>query len=129
MLLGKYRDRCLEVFRFYQAAIVNTIFGVSAYSLFVWLGCDMFVAQISAHITGMAFNYFTYSRHVFRGTVPAKGFFIISYGMNYLISLSMLLIMSRFVASPYAAGLIVTAVVSVINYFGLKYVVFRTHSA
>jgi putative flippase GtrA len=78
---------------------------------------------------GMTFNYFTYSRHVFRDAAPAKLRFMLSYGVNYLIGLAALAVVSRFVASPYLAGLGAAVIVSVINYFALKHLVFKTNAA
>ncbi|WP_371432019.1 GtrA family protein [Novosphingobium sp.] len=121
--------RALEIFRYYQAAVVNTLFGLSAYALLVWLGMNMFVAQLISHLMGMTFNYFSYSRHVFRASAPAKGRFVLSYGVNYLISLGTLALVSRFIASPFIAGFATTMIVSVINYFALKHLVFKAKTA
>lgn len=122
------RGRMLEVWRYYQAGIVNTAFGFAAYSLLVWLGLNMFVAQLVSHFMGVAFNYLTYSRHVFRGVGPAKLRFVLSYVVNYLIGLGTLAVVSLFVASPYLAGFISIIIVSIINYFVLSQIVFRTET-
>jgi putative flippase GtrA len=124
--LGLYltKDRVLELFRFYQAAILNTAFGLSAYALLVWCGLNIYVAQLVAHLMGMTFNYFTYSRHVFRAVTPAIGRFIASYAVNYLLSLATLASVAHFVRSPYVAGFVTALLVSVLNYFALRYLVF-----
>jgi hypothetical protein len=77
----------------------------------------------------MAFNYLTYSRHVFRDAAPAKLRFILSYSANYMLSAAALAVVARFIASPYLAGLTAMAIVSVIFYFALKHLVFRPRSA
>lgn len=109
--------------------MLNTAFGLAAYSLFVWLGMNMFVAQLVSHLMGMTFNYFTYSRHVFRDAGPAKLRFVLSYGVNYLVGLAVLAVVSRFIASPYLAGFAAAVIVSVINYFALKHLVFKAQAA
>lgn len=119
------RTRLLELWRYYQAGVVNTAFGFGLYALLVWLGLNMFAAQLLSHLAGMAFNYLMYSRHVFRGAAPAKLRFILSYGVNYLVGLATLALVSRFIHSPYLAGFTSTVIVSVINYFALKHLVFR----
>jgi putative flippase GtrA len=129
MLQRPSRPRLLEIWRYYQAGIINTAFGITAYSLLVWLGMNMFAAQLVAHLMGMAFNYLTYSRHVFRDAAPAKLRFILSYGANYMLSAAALAVVARFIASPYLAGLTAMAIVSVIFYFALKHLVFRPRSA
>ena len=121
--------RLLELWRYGQAGAVNAAFGFLTYSLFVWLGLNIFAAQIIATILGTAFNYFTYSRHVFRAAAPAKLRFALSYVGNYLVSLFMLAAASRVVESPYVAGLIAIVATAVVNYFALKYLVFRRQHA
>ncbi|MFS0735453.1 GtrA family protein [Sphingomonas sp. 1P06PA] len=123
------RDRLSELWRYYQAGIVNTAFGLGAYSLFVWLGLDMYLAQFIAHCLGVAFNYLTYSRHVFRGTGPAKLRFLLSYAANYVVGVAALAAVAQFVASPYLAGFIAAFIVSVANYFALKHFVFLSRPA
>ncbi|RSV42512.1 GtrA family protein [Sphingomonas sp. ABOLE] len=123
------RARLLELWRYYQMGVLNTAFGLGMYSLLVWLGMNMFLAQLTAHLLGMAFNYFTYSRHVFRDAGPAKVRFALSYGVNYVIGLAMLAAVSRVVASPYIAGLAAAVLVSIINYFLLSRMVFKKAAA
>lgn len=123
------RDRLRELWRYYQAGIVNTVFGLGTYSALVWLGLGMFAAQFIAHGIGVAFNYLTYSRHVFRDAKPSPGRFILSYIGNYLIGLATLALVSRFIASPYGAGIVTAGIVSVINYFILKRFVFLAKAA
>lgn len=122
-------SRLVEIWRYYQAGVINTLFGLGAYALLVRLGLDIYAAQLLAHLLGMGFNYFTYSRHVFRNSAPAKLRFILSYGANYLVSLAMLALVARFIASPYLAGIVATLIVSVINFFALKFVVFRARAS
>jgi len=123
------RARLMELWRYYQAAIVNTVFGLGMYSLLVWQGLNIFAAQLIAHLLGTAFNYFTYSRHVFRGSEPAKLRFAASYAANYLIGLGTLYCVSLVVASPYLAGLATAILVSFLNFFILKYLIFSRRAA
>lgn len=113
-----------EIARYYMAGAVNALFGYGLFSLMIWAGLGMYVAQALAHVMGMAFNYMTYSRHVFRDAGPAKMRFLASYAVNYVISLGFLALASRFVHSPYLAGLISIVLTSVVNYVMLKFMVF-----
>jgi putative flippase GtrA len=122
-------ERIREVVRFYQAGIVNTIFGISAYTLLVWLGMNLYVAQAVSHVMGTIFNYYTYSRHVFRGVSPAKMRFAISYAAYYVVNLGMLAALSQFIHSPYVAGIGAVFLASIVNYFALRRFVFRLQSA
>jgi hypothetical protein len=55
--------------------------------------------------------------------------FLLSYVVGYFIALGTLAIVSRVVHSPYLAGAISALVVSALNYFILKNLVFRTGAA
>jgi putative flippase GtrA len=122
-------ERVLEIVRYYQAGIVNTLFGVGAYSALVWAGLGIYPAQAVSHVAGMGFNYLTYSRHVFRDAGPAKTRFVLSYAVNYVASLATLAVVSRFIDNPYVAGILAAFIVSVVNFFALKFVVFRRNAA
>lgn len=113
-----------EMFRYYQAAIVNTVFGYSLYALFVAVGLNMYVAQLVGHVIGVIFNYFTYSRHAFRGTEGSKLRFAFAYVANYLVGLAMLALWSFVIESPYLAGFAALIMASVVNYFVLRHLVF-----
>jgi putative flippase GtrA len=122
-------ERLIEIWRYYQAGIVNTAFGLGAYALLVWLGVNMYAAQAIAHTAGVAFNYLTYTRHVFRDAAPAKLRFALSYAGNYLMGLAALAAVATVVRSPYLAGLIATVLVSIVNYFILKHWIFQRKAA
>ena len=112
-----------RLWRYYQAGIVNTLFGFGLYSAFVWAGANIYLAQVCSHVLGVIFNYATYSRYTFRSS-PRIGHFIASYALNYGLSLGLLIAVAKVVSSPYLSGLAVTAIVSMINYFVLKKYVF-----
>jgi putative flippase GtrA len=113
-----------ELWRYYQAGVINTLFGFGLYALFVGAGLNMYVAQVIAHMLGVAFNYLTYSRHVFRDATPAKGRFALSYLGAYGLGVAVLALVSQWVASPYLAGAVATVIVSLVNYFALRHLVF-----
>jgi putative flippase GtrA len=124
MKIFNYLTRLGQLFRYYQAGLINMAFGFSLYAILVAAGLNIYVSQVVSHVLGMAFNYFIYTNHVFRDTSPAKLRFVISYGVNYLISVGSLFAVSSLVKSPYIAGLIVVFGVSLLNYFLLKKLVF-----
>ena len=113
--------------RYYAIGGINTVFGFGLYSLLVWLGLNLFVAQIISYPIAVAFNYFTYSRHVFPGEGRRPVAFIGAYIYNYVQGLVLLAIIHPFVANPYATGFIGLVISTVINYFVLRRFVFRPH--
>lgn len=113
-----------QLWRYYQAGIVNTVFGYGLFALLIALHLNMFVAQALVHVAGMTFNYVSYSRYAFAGRRASIRNFILSYGLNYLLSVASLYGLSRVVASPYLAGLLSIVAVSALNYLVLKHFVF-----
>lgn len=113
-----------QLWRYYQVGIVNSAFGYGLYALFVAAGINMYAAQLLAHILGVVFNYFTYSRHVFPDARPSKIRFILSYAANYVMGLAALAAASQLINSPYLAGLAAVVVVSMANYLILRHMVF-----
>lgn len=118
------RERMGELIRFYEAAAINTAFGVGFYLLLIYAGLEMYMAQLISHFTGVIFNYAVYSRHVFRGSRAAKTRFACSYLVNYFASLAVLAGLAQFIASPYIAGIATALIVSLGNYLVLKRFVF-----
>jgi putative flippase GtrA len=109
--------------------LINTIFGYGLYALLVFIGLNLFVAQIISHMTGAAFNYFMFRRHVFRHVEHPIGRYVLSYAFNYLVGVSCLLSIHTFIKSPYLAGLGSLVITAMINYFVLKNFVFRSRNA
>ena len=117
-------DEWKGLWRYYQAGIVNALFGFGLYALFVRLGLNIYIAQICSHILGVLFNYFTYSRYAFTANDKSAVRFILSYIVNYFMSLMFLAGFSHVIKSPYVSGLATIIIVSMINYFILKRLVF-----
>jgi putative flippase GtrA len=113
-----------RLWRYYQAGVVNTLFGYGLFALFVKVGLNMYVAQICAHVLGAAFNYYSYSRHVFQDAEASKPRFILSYAFNYLLGLASLAAASLIIHSPYIAGIVSIVFVSLVNFFVLNNLVF-----
>jgi putative flippase GtrA len=115
--------RLQELWRYYQAGLVNALFGFSCYSLLVKLGMNMYGAQAVGMIFAITFNYVTYSRYVFRTDHVDKIRFFLSYVNNYLVNVAMLALTSLVIKSPYIAGFVAIVLTSFVNYFVLKYFV------
>ena len=114
----------MELLRFYQAAIANTIFGYGLYAILIWSSVSIYPAQLLAYSLGALFNYLTYSRHAFRHSAPAKLRFLAAYVANYFINLLLLTVLGRLFKSPYFIGVAVMVGASLVNYIALRYIVF-----
>jgi putative flippase GtrA len=113
------------LWRFYSVSVLNTAFGFGLYALLVWLGLNLYIAQIVSHLCGMTFNFFTYRTHVFRGLRPSVPAYIAAYASNYLVGLTLLAIFHHLTRSAYLAGFLATVIASLINFAVLKLLVFR----
>lgn len=118
-----------RVLRFLQAGVINTMFGYALYASLIAIGLQIYLAQIVAHVIAVGFNYFTYSRHVFRDEPASRVRFILSYGLNYLVSVAALVLLTPVVASAYLAGLLATLVATTINFVVLRRFVFFARPA
>lgn len=112
-----------QLLRYYQAGIINTLFGYACFALLIWLSVDMLLSQLISHIVGTIFNYLTYSGYAFRdeGSLPR---FMASYVVNYLMSLGAMLGLATVIKSPYMVGGLSIILVSAINFLILKKFVF-----
>lgn len=119
-----HQSRIVEIWRYYQAGIVNTIFGLVIFSFLVWLGLNIYAAQFLSHICGVLFNYLCYSRFVFRHSRPARMRFVVAYAVNYFISLVTMALLAQLLETPYVIGILTVFFCSTINYFFLKKFVF-----
>ena len=113
-----------QLWRFLQTGAINTLFGYGLYALLVAGGLQLFVAQIVATIIAVAFNYVSYSRYVFAGVRPPKLRFLLSYGLNYLVSVAALAACAALLPSPYLAGLLATMAAAAVNFLVLRRWVF-----
>lgn len=111
--------------RYYLTGIVNMLFGISVYSILIWFGVNMYLAQLLAQIFGVTFNYFSYKRNVFNASSPAKLRFILSYVFSYFVALLIFSLVARFITSPYAVGIATAFIMSALNFMILKKLVFR----
>lgn len=117
---GPHAARLETFIRYYGVGLINTAFGYGMFAALIFIGSNLYVAQILSTVSGTAFNYFTYSRHVFRDSHRFPLPYIATYAINYLVGLSLLAFTHHFVKSPYLAGFLALLVASVINFFILR---------
>ncbi len=117
-----------QLWRFLAVGVLNTLFGYALYAALVAAGMQMFVAQIVGTVIAVAFNYVTYSRHVFQSAPASRLRFVLSYALNYLVSLAMLAMAAVAFPSPYLAGFVATITTAAINFVVLRRFVFVPRS-
>ena len=123
--ISRYAPQIIELWLFYKIGVINTVVGISLYSILIFVGINLYFAQIVSHIFGVIFNYFMFTRHVFTGVKPSILKYIASYIVAYFVGLAFLAFFHQFFSSPYVAGILAAFATSMISYIMLKFAVFR----
>jgi len=128
-VVGPHWERLAELWLYGRVGLLNAAFGYGLYALLVYLGLNLYVAQIVGQIVGAGFNYLTYRGLVFRSSQSSLRAYVGAYAFNYLLGLTFLALAHRFIPSPYLAGFVAQVAVAAINYLVLKRFVFRAPPA
>ena len=118
-----------QFWAYVRVGVLNAAFGYGVYALFLFVGVNLFAAQIIAHGLGMTFNYFMFRRHVFRDSRAAVVPYIAAYAVNYALSLATLAGLNRVMISDYLAGFLSIVLVALVNFVVLKFLVFLPKTA
>ena len=118
-----------QFWAYVRVGVLNAAFGYSVYALLLFVGVNLFAAQIIAHGLGMTFNYFMFRRHVFRDSRAAVVPYIAAYAVNYTLSLATLAGLNQILASDYLAGFLSIVFVAMVNFVVLKFFVFLPRAA
>ena len=117
-----------QFWAYVRVGALNAAFGYGVYALLLFVGVNLFAAQIIAHLLGMVFNYFMFRRHVFQGSRAAVLPYIAAYAVNYGLSLVTLAGLNRVLESDYLAGFLSIVFVALVNFVVLKFLVFLPRS-
>mgnify|MGYP006102091803 FL=1 len=114
--------------KFIAVGMVNTIFGVIAYLFFLKILNNYFFAITLSTFIGVLFNYFTYSKGVFK-TSSKNSFirFILNYACMYVLCLVLIYFFSTKGLEADVAGAISIIIISAINFFTLKVIVYAKY--
>ncbi len=118
-----------QFWAYVRVGVLNAAFGYGVYAVLLFVGINLFAAQIIAHGLGMTFNYFMFRRHVFRDSRAAVVPYIAAYAVNYGLSLATLAGLNQVLASDYLAGFLSIVFVALVNFVVLKFFVFLPRSA
>jgi putative flippase GtrA len=116
--------RFQTLIRYGVVGLINAAFGYGLYAGLVFIGLNLFVAQIIGQCVGTLFNYYMHKSHVFRDSRGAIVRYIGAYTINYFLSLAFLAGYHHFFPSPYFAGLLTLVTVAAINFIVLRFLVF-----
>jgi putative flippase GtrA len=118
----------MKVIKFLLVGGVNTVFGYTLFSTFIYMGIHYSLSVFFSTILGVIFNYFTFSRVVFidKGvSIFIK--FIFSYSVLYLINVYLIYIQNKYfmVDNMYLAGALAIFPMAILAYLFNTIFVFR----
>ena len=115
-----------ELPKFFVVGFINTVFGYSIYSLFIFLGFNYFLAALISQIIGTLFNYKTIATYVFPNGGNNKFFkFAAVYIATYLINITFLGLLISLGFNAYYSGAIILIPMALLTFYLNKYFVFN----
>jgi putative flippase GtrA len=128
-LLSRMPAQVVELSSFIATGMLNTCFGYCVYALMVLAGFRPPTALLIATVMGVAFNFFTFGKVVFKRLnwrrVPQ---FLVIYAVNYLGSIWILSAVQKYIRSPYLAYLVVIPFSVTFLYLALRRFVFGSRA-
>lgn len=111
--------------RFVLVGALNTLFGLGAYALLIWLGLPVWAALIGGNAAGVAFNFFTTGHLVFADVALARlPRFIAAYAGLYLFNYSAIRALLTMGAGPIVAQMLLTPIMAVLSFLIMSRFVF-----
>lgn len=127
MLKQLKRAENKKFYKFLLVGGINTVFGYSIFSLFIYIGIHYTIAVFLTTCIGILFNFKMFSKFVFNNTNNKLIIrFVGIYGIAYLLNISIIKISTYFMKNIYIAGGIATLAVAFVSYFLNKQFVFQS---
>jgi putative flippase GtrA len=118
-----------QISRFLFVGILNTIVGVGAYYILLYLNVYYMIAAVGGHVIGVTHSFLWNKQWTFKskGNIRKEGLrFFSVYGVTFLINLFLLvLFVEKFMIDPKIAAIFALGIVAIISFFGHKYWSFR----
>lgn len=118
-------NRNKQFFVFIIVGMINTLFGYSVFSLFIFLGMHYTLAALLGTVIGICFSFKTLGTLVFKNFRYRLFFkFVIVYTVTYFVSIGLIKCLLFFINNLYVDGAISTVCCAFVSYFFNKYFVF-----
>lgn len=115
-----------QFLRFLAVGLLNTLFGYGVFAALVLAGVPPMPALVLTYVVGIAFNFFTTRRFVFRDSSRSSlPRFVAAYGVIYLFNVALFRLVEAAGAGPLLAQALCLPVVAVFSFFLFKLHVFR----
>lgn len=113
--------------RFLVAGAINTLASYGSYVLLVMLEFNLPTAGLLSLLVGIATGFVTQGRFVFGNLSRASLVrYVLAWAVLYGLHLGIVMGLLQFGISPYMGALAALAVLTVLSYFVLRDLVFRT---
>lgn len=120
------RLRLGTAIRFGLAGIANTLFGYGVFASLILLGCPPFLALLLANIAGVAWNFHTSKRFVFRNGGHGRIWrFVALYLALLVINWLALRLLHNFGLTELLAQALLVGPLAVVSYIGQRSFVFH----
>lgn len=115
-----------QVINFILVGILNTIFGYSAYVLFIFIGFNYILAVLFATVLGVLFNFKTISKYVFKSNDKKLIFkFIVVYSVVFIVNILLIKFFKLINLDEYLAGFISILPVAILSFLLNKFFVYK----
>lgn len=112
--------------RFILVGILNTLFGVGLYCIFIYIGIPYRIAVLLSTVLGVLFNFKTIGTLVFKNNSNKLIFrFLFVYVITYLINIGLIRLLLIIGLNEYYAGIFSTPVVALCTYGLQKHFVYK----
>lgn len=112
--------------RFVLVGVLNTLFGVGLYCLFIYMGVPYRAAVLLSTVLGVLFNFKTIGALVFKNKDNRLIFrFVSVYVITYFINIGLIRVFLCVGINEYYAGILSTPVVALCSYGLQKRLVYR----
>jgi putative flippase GtrA len=107
----------IELYKYLFIGGINTVFGYGVFAFFLFLGLHYSVAVLAATILGVAFNFQTYGKFVFKNHAQRLIIkFILVYIVIYLANILLLSLVDIFIDNLYLSGVVVILPIAYLGY-------------
>jgi putative flippase GtrA len=117
-----------KVIKFLCTGLLNTAFGYGLYSVLLYAGVPYLLALLISTIAGIAFNYLSFGRLVFKvdRSWVIFGRFVLAYASIYCVNAVLLTqLMERFFVGPYLGQVICIPVGVAMSWVVMKHWVYK----
>ena len=109
--------RYFELYRYIFIGGINTVFGYGIFAFFLFFDFHYSVAILMATILGIAFNFQTYGKFVFKNHSQRLIIkFILVYLLIYVVNVLLVSLTDLFISNLYLSGVMMTLPIAYLGY-------------